>query len=529
MLKTLLGIRLRSFFAASMRGKDGKISRGKIVGMSILMLVLVLCFASISLSIGASMAMILIPAGLDAPFFAIFNLITMSVVFIFSIFETKSELFDCRDNELLLSMPMRPGDIVISRIMSVLLLNVGETLIVMVPALIMYVVFGGSPIYVVTSLITSLLICLLATALASAVGYLVARLSALFKNNSFISVALYIIFFVLYFAGYQALMDGLLMLEEDPDAALGALETALAPISVLGEISILSPVPTVIFLIISIGVSVLAWYIISKNYIRIITNTRKTVAKKYKKEKLYSSSVLTALIKKETAYFFSSSTYILNGASGVLGCVILIVLAVSAKDVMMSELGAFELLGGKEFIYLALTALLSGIAFMNMISASALSLEGKRYWIIKSSPIPARAIIYSKLAPHLIVCVPPSLVASIVLAIVVEAPALWWLPIILVPQIANLASAVFGLVLNIAFPKFEFANDAQVIKQSLPSFICTMLGMLLLVVSVFIAIFLAHALSALVGAIVIALFYLVVFLILFLILTGPSERRLAKL
>ena len=166
---------------------------------------------------------------------------------------------------------------------------------------------------------------------------------------------------------------------------------------------------------------------------------------------------------------------------------------------------------------------------MNMISASALSLEGKYWWIIKSSPIPARAIVYSKLAPHLIVTVPTSIVTSVVLAIVLSAPPIWWIPIILIPLIANLVSAVLGLVLNIAMPKFVFANDAQVVKQSMPVFICTMLGMLLMFGSVAISLVLTLSLSAAVSAVIIAVFYLVVFLVLYLVLTGPCERRLGKL
>ena len=528
MLKTLLGVRLRSFFSAAVRSKNGKTSVPKIVGFVLLALLLVLSFSVMFLSVAASLAMILIPAGLDSYYFAIFNLITLSFVFIFSIFETKSELFDCRDNELLLSMPIRPRDIVLSRALSVILLNVGETLIIMIPALVMYSVFGGALPYVFSALAVSILICLLATALASAAGYLVAVLSARFKNNTFISVALYIAFFVLYFIGYEGLMEGLFLLDEDPEAALGALETALAPIGIIGEISLFSLIPTLVFIPLAIAIPVVAWLIISKNYVKIITGSRRGAKKKYKKEKLASGSVLTALIKKELSVFLSSSAYILNGASGILFNVILIFLAIFAGDTVIAELGALALFG-EDFIYVAVAALLSGMAFMNMISASALSLEGKYWWIIKSSPIPARAIVYSKLAPHLIVTVPASIVTSVVLAIVLSAPPIWWIPIILIPLIANLVSAVLGLVLNIAMPKFEFANDAQVVKQSMPVFICTMLGMLLMFGSVAISLVLTMSLSAAVSAVIIAVFYLVVFLVLYLVLTGPCERRLGKL
>ena len=528
MIKKLLRVRLGSLFSSALRGKDGRTSPMKIVGFAVLAFILLLSFAAIFLSVAASLAIVLIPAGLDSYYFAIFNLITLTMVFIFSIFETKSELFDCRDNELLLSMPIPPRDIVLSRALSVILLNVGETLIIMIPAIVMYLVFGGALVYVFTSLLISMLFCLLATALASAAGYLVALISARFKNKTFISVALYITFFIVYFISYEGILEGIFLLEEAPDAALGALVAALGPVGVIGEISLFYPLPTLIFVPIAIGVPLIAWLIISKNYVKIITGAKRGAKKKYKKERLTSGSVITALIKKEMSLFFSSAAYILNGASGIIFNVILVFFVIFAGDAVIAELGILSIFG-EDFIYLAVTALLSGMAFMNMISASALSLEGKHWWIIKSSPIPARAVVYSKLVPHLMVTVPVSLISSVVLSIVLKAPLTWWIPIVAVPLIANLVSAVLGLVLNIAMPKFEFANEAQVVKQSLPVFICTLLGMLLMFGSVAIALVLTLALGATVSVAIIAAFYLVVFLVLYLILTGPSERRLGKL
>ncbi len=529
MLKSLLGVRLGSLFASAARGKDGKTSTAKTVGVIVLAIFLVLSFAAMFLSVAVSLAFVLVPAGLDSYYFAIFNIITFAMVFVFSVFETKSELFECRDNELLLSMPIRPRDIVLSRSIAVILLNVGETLIVMIPAVIMYAVFGGSLLYVASALVTSVFVCLLATALASAVGYLVALVASKFKNKTLVSVLAYVIFLAAYFLGYEWLMKAVMLLEENPDAALGAIESGLGPISVLGEISVLSPIPTALFLLLSVGITLLAWFIISKNYVKIITDSKKSAKKKYKREKLVSGSLLTALVKKEMGVFTSSPTYILNGTAGVIFNVMLAVAAFPLKDALMSETAVLSMLGGVEFVYLAVAAMLSGMAFMNSISASAVSMEGKHWWITKSAPVPVRAMVYAKLAPHLIVALPISLVSSVVVAIALGAPAVWWVPMIGIPLLANVVSAVLGLILNIAFPKFEFTNDAQVVKQSLPVFITLMIGFAFVFGSAAIAVALTMVMSAAVSAAVIAVFYLVVFLILYLILTGPSERRLEML
>jgi ABC-2 type transport system permease protein len=335
---------------------------------------------------------------------------------------------------------------------------------------------------------------------------------------------------VVYFLAYKWFMEYVFFLEENPDAALGAIESSFGPFSILGEISLLSPLPTTVFLAISVGITLLSWFIISKNYVKIITGSKSSAKKKYKREKLASGSLLTALVKKEMGIFLSSSTYILNASAGIIFNVMIIFAAFPLKDALLSEdLGVLAILGGTEFIYLAVTAILSGMAFMNSISASAVSMEGKHWWITKSAPIPTRAMIYAKLAPHLLIALPISLVSSVVIAAVLNPPILWWLPIVFIPAVANAVSAMLGLVLNIAFPKFDFTNEAQVVKQSLPSFITVMLGFVLTFGSSAAAFFLSSKLSATVSAIVIAVFYLAAFLVLYLILTGPSERRLEKL
>ena len=49
-------------------------------------------------------------------------------------FTAKAQLFEARDNELLLSMPIKPSAILASRMVSLLLLNLGFELLVAIPA-----------------------------------------------------------------------------------------------------------------------------------------------------------------------------------------------------------------------------------------------------------------------------------------------------------------------------------------------------------------------------------------------------------
>lgn len=529
MLGTLLRTRLAAFIGSLGNGKDGKFSTGRIIGLSLLFGFLILFFGFYIFMIATALAMLLVPAGLDTAYFAIFNVLTFALVFVFSIFETKSQLFECRDNELLLSMPIPEGSIVLSRVLSIVILNAAESLFIMIPVVIMFTVFGGSPIYIAPALITALLISLLATSLASAVGYLVALISKRLKNNTIIPVLATLLFLGAYFVVMFGVVGQSPDIEESPEDALAAMAALLSPISFLGEISTLSPLPTVIFVVLSLGISALAYYIISKNYIRIITDTGKEKKKEYVKEELKSGTAFLALAKKEIAAFFSSSTYILNGGMGaILGVVLSVMILINSGDITLI-LGELSMLVGDISAPIFFTSLLVGLSGLSCVSASALSFEGKYYWLIKSSPIPPTTLIMAKLVPHLIIGVPASLISSILIAIATATNSFEVIYIILVPLLATVNFAMLGLILNIAFPKFDFQNEAEVVKQSLPVFIITFGAMFFIIALEFVTIFLSTLLGALAAALIIAAATLLVFLIEYLILTGPSAKRIATL
>ena len=135
----------------------------------------------------------------------------------------------------------------------------------------------------------------------------------------------------------------------------------------------------------------------------------------------------------------------------------------------------------------------------------------------------------AKLAPHLLIAIPASLISSVLVAISVATNLLEVIYIVLLPLIATVNFAMLGLILNIAFPKFEFQNDAEVVKQSLPVFIVTFGAMFFVLIIGALTIFLSMLLGTLSAALIIAAITVLVFLVEYLILSGPSARRIATI
>ena len=110
MIRALLRKQLRELGAAFLRSsKTGKArSRASAVGyallFAVLVVVLMLCFAGMALPL----ASVLLPAGLDWLYFASMGLTALLVSVLASAFTSYSGLFQSRDNELLLSLPIPP-------------------------------------------------------------------------------------------------------------------------------------------------------------------------------------------------------------------------------------------------------------------------------------------------------------------------------------------------------------------------------------------------------------------------------------
>ncbi len=531
MIKTLLSIRLRSALASTQgRKKDGTVAKptkGKLVLFAVLYLYLAVTFLGLFTLYAAALAPILIQSGQDAMYFGIFTVAAFSIIFILTIFETKSELFDCKDNELLLSMPISPRHIVISRILIVMIYNYLEAAVVLLPAIVVYAVYGGSATGIIGGIILLLVLPLLSTALASGVGYAVAEITRRTKKNSLVTTLVSLALMGLYFVAYFAFMGEFTGILEG--------ETTVLPdnafLSAVGGAAMLSPVPLIVFLALSFGSAYLAWRIISANYISVVTDKRGAARVEYKRTRLEKQSAFVAMSRKELAKFFSSSLYILNSAMGVIFTVVLAVIVLANRGVVLTLVDEFAVMGihGREMLSALLIAAMVMTSSMNMTSASALSLEGDNLWIIKTMPISARTIMLAKCVPHVLVTVIPSVIASVLLAIACDAPAIFWPFFILTPAVTNILFALVGIALNTAFPKFKFDNETQPIKQSMAMFLAMTVGFVWGLLTVGVSGLLAIMNVAIIGAVAVFTLTSVAAAIMYAVVVGPCARKFEKL
>ena len=179
MLSKLIRLRLKGMLSRTASGRNGKRKGGK--GMMILFLIIMLCcvvvFAGLFYLMFRTMAQALCGTPYDWYYFAMIGLFSFALSFFFTAFTAKSELFEAKDNELLLSMPIKPRLILMSRMATLLLMEYLFALLVLIPAgFAWFMTAGVQAVQLVLYIVCSLLLPLLSAAIACLFGWLLALL-----------------------------------------------------------------------------------------------------------------------------------------------------------------------------------------------------------------------------------------------------------------------------------------------------------------------------------------------------------------
>ncbi len=462
MLCKLISIRLRGLL-------------GKVAGKQSKWLKLVIVLALAYAVAGSGVLMYLLFSELAGPlsgtplawfYFAMVGLLSFGLSFFFTAFAAKSELFEAKDTELLLSLPLKPRTILLSRLSILLLSEYLFSFLIMVPAGIAWALHDGLS-FLPTYLLGSLFLPLLSAALASVVGWLLALLTANARRKNLLTVLFSLAFMGIYSYVYMNIGDYitqiLTLYDKLADGmmgwgflfhwyGLGVAQADLLRIFAVGGISI--------------ATFALAVWLISHGFLRISSRT----SHRGKKPVRYrESSVEKALFVREFRRLFSSPVYFLNCALGVVMLLLIAVFLLFKGDFLRTMLEALPFSSMKKELLCAL--LLSLPSAMCTFTAVSISLEGKQLWIIRSAPIDARKVLNAKLLFHLSLTTPSILIVSLVGGVILSPSPSGWVLILLLPQLANLLCAQFGLLMNLRFPKFNWTNETEPVKQSLPVFL----------------------------------------------------------
>lgn len=460
MLRILIKAQIQSVLASLVRSKKGKNASMLAAVLLILLLAAVFLFA-----FGAMFLALAQPfnvAGLGWFYFALAAATAFALGFIGSVFTAQQQLFAARDNELLLSMPIAPRYILGARMAVLLLINYALTLVVLIPAIVIWAVnVGVSTTGLVCFIISALLLPFIILTFTCFFAWILALISARMRNKTVVTTVLYILFLIAYFYFYMNMQSLLTALIQNSEQISGVF-ISIYPLYAFGQAALGSWLHLAGFAACCVVPFAIVYAILARGFLAV--TTRRPSAKKlvYRERKLAVSNVRAALLKKELRHLGANGMYILNATMGSIMTIIAAVALLIYRDTVMTVFSVLPAGWTAGLLAVALCFLCA----TDVISAPSISLEGKTLWLLKSLPVAPRTILMSKVNLHLVIALPPTLIASVCCILAVPMDAAGAVAVVIVPALMCVFGALLGVVANLHFPKFDYINETAVIKNS---------------------------------------------------------------
>ena len=485
-------------------------------------LLLVLAALSISGMFGvifSEMAPTFHKAGLDWFYFALAGIITFAASVLSSIFMAQPLLFQAKDNDLLLAMPIPPGTILISRMAVLYIVNLVITLLVMLPAGILWAALAG-PLSWLNLALICLALPLISLALSSVLGWGLALISSQLRRRTLVTSLLSFLFMIAYIFVLSQMNSLIAQLVSAGPQMAQTARRYLFPAYHLGLAAAEgSPASLLFFLLTALVPFTLVWLLLRRFFIRIVTSNRGSARSVYVEKPLQASSPTLALVKKELGLFFGTSVYLLNSGFSYIFMLILPVALLFKPDILNLLLSDHVI--PRESIGVAAIGILCLMASTSLISAPSLSLEGKTLWLAQSLPLRPGQVLLAKVYSHMTIGLPISLLSGLAMGLILRLQPLFLLLSALMPMLITALMAYSGVYINLKFPKLDWSSQMEAVKQSI--------SVLITMVAGFLAVALPAVLYYLLLKDVLALdSFLLLYALLLALLCGLLHQRLAQ-
>ena len=468
MIRKLVAVRLQGLLASitAQTQQKGKKS-GK--GMRILFAIVIL-YAGMTLAASMcvnfyQLAPIYHEDGMDWMYFSIATIMALVLSLFGGVFMSQSQLYDAKDNILLLSMPIPHSAILMSRMVLLLIINFLFCSLVMVPAIVMYaIVIHASFLDILLQVLTLLAVTLLSQAISCLLGWGLHRLMGRI-HKALASLVFMLGFLGVYFASYansEALTGAMQAVNID---LCQSIQSKVWPLYAIGGGCTGNQMHFLASLLICSGVFGLVYWLLSVTFLKATTSTRSTKRRKYDVSSIKAGTATQAVMFKEWKRFISSPVYLTNCGLGVLMTAAMAIAGVFLRDKLMVTVDS---LGLGAYIPAAICGMMSIMNAMSYISAPSVSLEGMHIWILKSMPVQPKIILQAKLYFHILLTAPVASLGGLVLAIIYGCNVPEILLCMIVPALLNTLFGLFGMLFGLLWARLDWISENFPVKQGMP-------------------------------------------------------------
>lgn len=457
------------------------------------------------------------------------------------VYKTGALLFNCKDDQLLLSLPIKRSTVLFVRIFKFYIFEVIFNSIWLLPIMIAYIRWADTIdwTYYLVSIIMLFFLPVIPIVISCIVGAITSSLSSRFKykNAAQIIISMAACLGIIYLSMN---LEGLYKYIITHSTSINDFITKIYyPAGVYADLIIkFDIVKLLVFIGINLLIFTLGVLVLSKVYFKINSRLKKvTTSKKVKIDNLVikKNSSMISLIKKEFNTFFKTPVFIVNaGFSLVLFILISIVLCIKFNDflpILTDQTSGFGY--SKETIMNNLSLLVFILvlftSFTTSITNSVISLEGRNINILKSLPIKTKDILLSKIFGSLALTIPVLLVGDIILFIRFNINPIECILLLVLSILLPFISSFIGIITNLKYPKLDWENEAEVVKQSTSSFMAVMTGMVLMFVSVFIIMTILGKIDSIIILLIAIVIFGIIDLVLYLYLSKKGTKLFNEL
>lgn len=475
-----------------------------------------------------------------------FIILSMSVLLasimtiIEGIYKSGPLIFNCKDDQLLLSLPIKRETVLFIRIFKFYIFELLYNSLFIIPIILAYVRWADfiDWTFFLTSIVMILMLPIIPIVISCILGAISSSISSRFKYKNIMqivtSMTLLLIIFYISFS-----IDNIFDYLIKNATSINDLITKLYyPAGVFASLSIkFNIIDLLIFITVNITIFIIAIYILSKFYFKINSRLKKiTTTNKTKVDALIikSNSVNKSLIKKELNTFFQTPVFIINAGFGLV-LFILAAIIISLKfDSIVPTLTEPNGIGYSKKIIMnnlsiLIFMLISFTAYMTSITNSVISLEGKNINILKSLPIKTKTILMSKIYASLIITTPILLIGDLILFIRFKINIVESILLILLSILIPLVSHFIGLIINLKYPKLDAENTTEIVKQSTSSLLSVMIGVVLLMITFIIITNIIGLINSSIILIIFTIIYLIIDALLYLYLINKGVKEFNNL
>lgn len=401
------------------------------------------------------------------------------------IYKASGLLFNCRDDDMVLALPIKKSTVLLIRIMKFYLFEAMVNALFLAPVMLVYGVVTGAPvIFYVVSAMALLVLPILPIVISCVIGGLIAFFATKFRFKNLVQIVLTtIVLLVVLFMSYN-LQEIMQAMAQNAGKINDVITLIYYPAGQYVDlVRGFEGRKLLVFVVVNAGLLLVMVGVLGKVYYKI--NSRVKVVKGEVKKHEYKISrhrPVVALVRKEIGKFVSSPVFVINAGFGLVLFVVVCVLGCINADGLMAqvdEMGIEGLSGEKVMSYIP--AVLFGLVFMmsmmTSITSSMISLEGKSFNTLKSLPVSPMLIIVAKVLAATVVMVPVFLLGDLVVFAKFGFDVWQMLMIVASSVVMPMVAELVGIMVNLKFPKMDAKDDVEVVKQSMSSLIAVFTGL----------------------------------------------------